>query len=111
MNSAFRFSVSLSDADGASLGQHPLDPDDEPALQAFSFDVLKRTGRLPGADTPAAIAPVWHPQKGEPVISGLRVFRGDDAIVLGTDALSQPVRSALRELVDAKKIPGESIAV
>ena len=71
----YQYSVCLLRDGGRVLGEVSVDVDFEPALECTTFDGLRR-GLLP-AEAPStwrsAIEPVWHPETGNPYVSGFRV--------------------------------------
>lgn len=73
-NTGYQYAVELFREDGSPLGQVPVTPDWEPALEWTHFLGVRR-GRLPAvmAVGPGAVEPIWHPQLGEPYVAGFRV--------------------------------------
>ena len=78
MGSAYTFMLDLYRQDGRPVGQSLLDPDWTPALEWLHFEGI-REGRLPPlmavnlAPGSYQVEPVWHPQCGQPRVSGFRV--------------------------------------
>ena len=75
MMTPYRYAILMFDGDDASLGQVPIDPDWEPALEWARLQALRRHGlELAGAGEPSSLAiePLWH-EAGAPYIRGFQV--------------------------------------
>ncbi|MGD2218223.1 MAG: hypothetical protein PVJ64_15805, partial [Gemmatimonadales bacterium] len=70
----FRYVADVRSESGEPLGQLPMDPDWEPAVQWAHFQAI-RQGSLPPLMrcSSARVEPVWHPEYGEPHVDGIRV--------------------------------------
>jgi proteasome lid subunit RPN8/RPN11 len=80
--SAYRFAFDLYAPDGAALGQVPIEPDWEAAVEAARFEGMRR-GTLPASTAawPGIIEPMWHPKLDRPYLSGVRaVVRANGAV-------------------------------
>jgi hypothetical protein len=70
----YRFVLELRKLDGSPLGQVPVAPDWQPALETVRFKVLRRFPRVAiGANAEAEIRPAWHEELGQPYISAIEV--------------------------------------
>ncbi len=74
MGDGYHYTLELHRRDSSLLGQVPVKPDWEPALQCCFFSAI-RSGRLPPVMEmdPYRILPVWDRQLGVPYIVGVRV--------------------------------------
>ena len=80
----YRYAILMFDGENASLGQVPIKPDWEPALEWARLQALRRHGRgpaggatardgaAPGPAPATAIEPLWH-EDGAPYIRGFQV--------------------------------------
>jgi hypothetical protein len=78
MGISYTYTLDFYRGDGTALGQRALEPDWTPALEWVHFEGI-REGRLPAvmavnrAPGACRVEPVWHPQSGQPYVSGFRV--------------------------------------
>jgi proteasome lid subunit RPN8/RPN11 len=113
-NTDYRYALDFFREDWSPLGQVPVTPDWEPALEWVHF-VGIRQGRLPAvmAVSAGTVEPIWHPQSGEPHVARFRVVisgngSGEVASEIPTAyfrGLAQQVSSTLVE--KGKLKPGE----
>src|SRR5579862_9169884 len=95
MDIDYTYALDFYRTDGTALGQRPLDPDWTPALEWVHFEGI-REGRLPAvmavnrAHGAGRVEPVWHPQSGQPYVSGFRVVLSAN----GADAVSRQIPTA-----------------
>lgn len=71
----YRYALEICNEDDIVLGQVPVDPDFEPAVEWARFQRIRQAGAdLPatGAGRPV-IEPAWDPDRGAPYLSGFRV--------------------------------------
>ncbi|NIN71010.1 MAG: hypothetical protein GTO46_03550 [Gemmatimonadetes bacterium] len=96
----FRYVADVRSESGEPLGQLPMDPDWEPAVQWVHFQAI-RQGSLPPLMrcSSARVEPVWHLEYGEPRVDGIRVVfdceDGDDEALLAFEIPSAYFRSAV----------------
>ena len=90
-NGHYQFAIELFAPDGRRLGQVPVAPDWEPALESAAFAGIRR-GRLPAmTGTPSGtVEPIWHADLGEPYV---RAFRAQVACADG-DVVSSEIPTA-----------------
>jgi proteasome lid subunit RPN8/RPN11 len=71
---AYRYALELFAEDGRLLGQVPVDPDWEAALEWAAFAAVRR-GLLPAlaAAPPGDVEPLWDAARGRPFVAGFRV--------------------------------------
>lgn len=70
----YKYILELVGGDGRTIGEVPIDPDWEPALEWAAFDALRR-GRVPTVwRAPSGhVEPVWHPERGRPCVAGFLI--------------------------------------
>ncbi len=83
----YRFTLELFREDGSLVGQAPVSPDWEPAMEWTHFNGVRR-GRLPemlNVSSATIIEPIWDPQLGEPYVDLFRVVipANDGGVVCG----------------------------
>jgi len=92
MDIDYTYTLDFYRNDGTALGQRPLEPDWTPALEWAHFEGI-REGRLPAvmavnrAPGACRVEPVWHPQSGQPYVSGFQVVLS----VNGSGAVSRQI--------------------
>jgi hypothetical protein len=110
MDINYTYTLDFYRADGTALGQRPLEPDWTPALEWVHFEGI-REGRLPAvmavSRAPGAcrVEPVWHPQSGQPFVSGFQIVllaNGSGAVSrqIPTTYLRGPAQHAAAAFVD-----------
>lgn len=69
----YQYAVDIVAEDGRRVGQATVVPDWKPALEWVYFQGI-REGRLPAVTAAAfgTVEPIWHPQSGQPYVSGFR---------------------------------------
>ncbi|MBM3882253.1 MAG: hypothetical protein FJ387_21460 [Verrucomicrobia bacterium] len=71
--SAYRYVLELFDQDGRRLGQHPVDPDWEPAREWLRFSTLcQALSGSASSQGPVDIQPVWSTAAGAPYVGSFR---------------------------------------
>ena len=83
----YRFTIELFCEDGSLVGQAPVSPDWEPAIEWTHFNGVRR-GRLPemlNANPATNIEPIWDQHLGEPYVDHFRVVisANDGGVVCG----------------------------
>lgn len=70
----YRYVADVRSESGDPLGQLPMDPDWEPAVQWAHFQAI-RQGELPPLVrcSSARVDPVWHSEYGQPRVDGIRI--------------------------------------
>jgi len=74
VTSAYQFVLALYRDDGSPLGEAPMLPDFEPAMNCAEFEGVRR-GQLPAVlgAVGGTVEPIWDEQLREPFIGGFRV--------------------------------------
>ncbi len=71
--SPYRYQMEILKYDYTLLGQMPVNADWQPAVEWARLTALRSGGPIECMTAPCAVEPVWHPQVGQPYISGFRV--------------------------------------
>jgi len=95
----YRYALDIMAEGGAPLGQVPIEPDWEPALEWASFQGIRR-GLLAArmGSYPGIIRPIWDGERGEPYVAGFRaVIPGEDDGAVTSDFPTSYVRHLARQ--------------
>ena len=101
------YAVQVVREDGSEVGQVPIQMDWEPAREFLRFSAL---GRGVPVETAllleCGVHPVWHPERGQPFLSGVEVIAGSQDIreTVSLDYFNEAARSVTKRLVAEEKL-------